>query len=90
MYTVQPLSSTQYHLSRTDGTGFQAAMCRNSADISSTLLPGIVSNADLIISKRAFRVYRLHSKKSVRPLQRVFNRSVLLTGVLLSGDYCNT
>ena len=50
---VQPLSSTQYHLYRTDGTGFQAAMCRNSADISSTLLPGTVSNADLIISKRA-------------------------------------
>ena len=52
---VQPLSSTQYHLSRTDGTGFQAAMCRNSAVISSTLLPGTVSNADLIISKRALR-----------------------------------
>ena len=30
-------------------------MCRNSVDISSTLLPGAVSNADLIISKRAFR-----------------------------------
>ena len=59
-------------------------MCRNSVDISSTLLTGTVSNADLIISKRAFRVFRLHSKKSVRPLQRAFNRSVLL-----SGDYCN-
>ena len=60
-------------------------MCSNSVDILSTLLTGTVSNADLIISKRAFRVYQLHSKKIGQTAS-----ACIYPKRLLSGDYCNS